>query len=85
MKKVTIDKEAAGLSIAKDCVCLLTLRLTEHTGGCPGCAALASHDGRATKLHNDEGREYIRMIIERTLTGMAMVNAYKDRISESSE
>ena len=24
-----------------------------HTGGCPGCAALASH-GKATKPHNDE-------------------------------
>ena len=39
-----------------------------HTGGCPGCAALASH-GRATKPHNDECRERIRTTIERTLTG----------------
>ena len=41
-----------------------------HTGGCPGCAALASH-GKATKPHNDECRERIRTIIERTLTGKA--------------
>ena len=29
-----------------------------HTGGCPGCAALASH-GRVTKPQNDECRERI--------------------------
>ena len=38
-----------------------------HTGGCPGCAALASH-GRATKPQNNECRERIRT---RTLTGKA--------------
>ena len=48
-----------------------------HTGGCLGCAALASH-GRAIKLHL-ECRERIRKIIERTLTGKARMNAYKDR------
>ena len=53
-----------------------------HTGGCPGCAALASH-GRATKPHNDECRERIRTIIERTLTGQARMNACKDRIAET--
>ena len=53
-----------------------------HTGGCPGCATLASH-GRATKPHNDERRERIRTIIERTLTGKARMNAYKDRIAET--
>ena len=53
-----------------------------HTGGCPGCAALASH-GKATKPHNDECRERIRTIIERTLTGKARMNAYKDRIAET--
>ena len=53
-----------------------------HTGGCPGCAALASH-GRATKPHKDECRERIRTIIERTLTGKARMNAYKDRIAET--
>ena len=53
-----------------------------HTGGCPGCAALASH-GRATKPHGDECRERIRTIIERTLTGKARMNAYKDRTAET--
>ena len=53
-----------------------------HTGGCPGCAALASH-GTATKPHNDECRERVRTIIERTLTGKARMTAYKDRIPET--
>ena len=53
-----------------------------HTGGCPGCAALASY-GKATKPHNDECREGIRTIIERTLTGKARMNAYKDRLAET--
>ena len=53
-----------------------------HTGGFPGCAVLSSH-GRATKPHNDECRERIRTIIERTLTGKARMNAYKDRIAET--
>ena len=53
-----------------------------HTGGCPGCAALASH-GKATKLHNNECRERIRTIIERTLAEQARMNAYKDRIAET--
>ena len=53
-----------------------------HTGGCPGCAALASH-GRATKKHNDECRERIRTIIERTLKGKGRMIAYKDRIAET--
>ena len=53
-----------------------------HTGGCPGCAALASH-GKATKPHNDECRERIRTIIERTFTGKARMNAYKDGIVET--
>ena len=48
-----------------------------HTGGCPGCAALASH-GKATKPHNDERRERIR-----TLTGKARMNAHKDRVAET--
>ena len=63
------------------------LKLTDieahgHTGGCPGCAALASH-GKATKPHNDQCRESSRTIIERTLTRKARKNAYKDRIAET--
>ena len=53
-----------------------------HTGGCPGCVALASH-GKATKPHDDESRERIRTIVERTFTGKARMNAYKDRIAET--
>ena len=53
-----------------------------HTADCPGCAALASH-GKATKPHNDECRDRIRTIIERTLTEKARMNAYKDRIAET--
>ena len=53
-----------------------------HTEGCPGCAALASN-GTATMPHDDECRERIRTIIERTLTGKARMNAYKDRIAET--
>ena len=63
----------------------LTRKLSEahgHTGGCPGCAALASH-GRATNPHNNECRERIRTIIERTLTGKARMNAYKDGVAET--
>ena len=55
-----------------------------HTGGCPGCAALASH-GKVTKPHNDECRERTRTIIERTVTGKARMNAYKDRIAPASD
>ena len=54
----------------------------EHIGGCPGCAALASH-GRATKPHNDVCRERIGTIIERTLTGKARMNAHNDRFAET--
>ena len=53
-----------------------------QTGGCLGCAALASH-GRSIKPHNDECRERIRTVVERTLTGGATMNAYWDRIVET--
>ena len=43
-----------------------------HSGGFPGCAALASH-GKATNPHNDECRERIK----------ARMNAYKDRIADT--
>ena len=64
--------------------CVLSADIEAHgqSGGCSGCAALASH-GKATKPHNDECRVRIRTIIERTLTGKARMNAYKDRIAET--
>ena len=89
-KKVTAEKEGAGSPLLR----IVVERASEveprrfyvlsaeieahgHTGGCLGCAALASH-GRATKPHNDECRQRIGTIIERTLTGKARMNAYKD-------
>ena len=53
-----------------------------RTGGCPGCAALASH-GRAARPHNNVCQERIRKIIERTWTGKARMSAYKDRVFET--
>ena len=38
---------------------------------------------RSACIVNDECRERIRTIIERTLTGKARMNAYKDRIYET--
>ena len=94
-KKVTADREGAGPPLPR----IVVERAPEvqprrfyvlsadaeahgHTGGCSGCAALASH-GRATKPLISDCRERIRTIIERTLTGKARMNAYKDRIAET--
>ena len=94
-KKVTADKEGEGPPLPsivverapeveprRFYVLSADIEAHEHTGGCPGCAALASH-GKATKPHNDKCRERIRTIIERPLTGKARMNAYKDRIAET--
>ena len=94
-EKVTADKEGAGLPLPRIVierapeaeprrfyVVSADIEAHGHTGGCPGCAALASH-GKATKPHNDECRERIRTIIERTFTGKARMNACKDRIAET--
>ena len=80
-KKVTADKEGAGPPLPRIVVerapeveprrffvLSADIEAHGHTGGCAGCAALAPQ-GRATKPHNDECRERIRMIIERILTG----------------
>ena len=53
-----------------------------HTSGCSCCAALASH-GRATKPHNDECRERITTVVDRTLKGKARMSACRDRIAET--
>ena len=94
-KKVTADEEGAGPPLPRVVVerapeyeprrfhvLSADIEAHGHTGGCPGCAALASH-GRATKTQKDECRERIRKIIERTLTEKARMNAYKDRIAET--
>ena len=65
-KKVTADKEGAGPPSPRTVVerapeveprrfNVLSADIEAHgqTGGCPGCAALASH-GKATMPHNDE-------------------------------
>ena len=101
-KKVTADKGGAGPSLPRIVVerapevepkrfyvLSADIEAHGHTGGCPGCAALASH-GKATKPHNDECRERIRTIIERTLTGKskderAQGQNRRDRASQREE
>ena len=76
-KKVTADKEGGGLPLPRIVVerapeveprgfhVLSTdIEAHGHTGGCPGCAALASHE-KATKPRNDEAeRESERSLRE---------------------
>ena len=94
-KKVSADHEGAGPPMPRIVVgrarevesgrffaMSADIEVHGHTGGCPGCVALALH-GRATQPHNGECRERIRTIMERTLTGKARMNAYKDRIVEA--
>ena len=94
-KKVTADKEGAGPPLPRIVVerapevdprrfhvVSANIEAHGHTGGCPGCAALAWY-GKATKPQNDEYRERIRTIIGRTLTGKARMNAYTDRNAET--
>ena len=94
-KKVTADKEGAEPLLPRTVVerapeveprrfYVLCADIEAHgyTGGCPGWAALESR-GKATKPHDDKFREIIRTIMERTLTGKARMNVYKDRISET--
>ena len=96
-KKVIADKEGAGPPLPRIVfgrapeveprrlyVLSADIEAHGHTGGCPGCAALASH-GRATNPQNDERRERSRTIIERTLTGKARMNASQDRIAETEQ
>ena len=52
-----------------------------HIGNCLGYALLTLH-GKATKPRKDEFRERVGTIIERTLTGEARVDTYKDRLAE---
>ena len=85
-KKVTADKEVAGPPLPRIVVerapevgprrfyvLSADIEAHGHTGGCPGCAALASH-GKGRKPHNDECRERIRTTIAVTLTGKARQN-----------
>ena len=94
-KKVTADKEGAGPPLPRTAfvgapeveprrfyVLSADIEAHGHTGGCPGWAALELR-GKATKPHDDKCRERIRTIMERTLTGKARMNVYKDRIAET--
>ena len=53
-----------------------------HTGGSPSCAEMTSR-GRTIKPHKNECRERIRKLIEKTLTGKARINEYKDSVAET--
>ena len=94
-KKVSADKEGAGHPLPRIVVerapeveprrffvLSADIEAHGHTGGCPVCAALASH-GKATRPHNHECRERIRTIIQRFLTGKARMSTYKDGIAET--
>ena len=72
MKKVTADKEGAEPPLPRIVVERIPeaeprrmyvlsadIEAHGHTGGCPSCAALASH-GIAIELHDNECRERIR-------------------------
>ena len=98
-KKVTADKEGAGPSLPRIVVerepeveprrvyvLSANIEAHGHTGSCIERTRLcsASHrKGKATKPRKDEFRERVGTIIERTLTGKARMNAYKDRIAET--
>ena len=92
-QKVTADKEGAGPPLPRIVVerapeveprrfnvLSADIEAHGHTGGCPGCAALASH-GKATKPQNGESRERIRTIIERTFFHWKSKDEYVQRQS----
>ena len=94
-KKVIADEEGAGLLLPRIVVeksleverrrfyvLSADIEAHGHIGSCPGYALLASH-GKATKPRKDEFRERVGTIIERTLTGEARMDTYKDRIAET--
>ena len=69
------------MSLEGSTFCLRTLKLTDTLEDVWGHELLASH-GKATKPRKDEFRKRVGTIIERTLTGKARMNAYRDRIAE---
>ena len=90
-KKVTSDKRGTGRPLPRIVVDripeveprrLHVLSADIEAHGHTGSAALAPHE-RATKPHDNERRERIRTIIERTLTGKARMNAYIDRVAKT--
>ena len=91
-KKFITDEEGAGLilsecwssnlqrsSVEGSTLCLRILKRTDTLE----VVQVVRRLHKATKPHNDECRERIGTIIERTLTGKARMNACKDRIAET--
>ena len=91
-KKFITDEEGTDLLLPKivevECrrfyVLSADIEAHGHMRSCPGYALLASQ-GKATKPREDEFRKRVGTIIERTLTGGARMNAYKDRIAETQQ
>ena len=74
-KKVAADKEGAGLPLPRSIV----ERIPESE---PRRFYVLSADALPSlKPHNDECREIIRTVIERTLMGRARMHTYKDRVA----
>ena len=95
-KKVTAEQEGAGPPMAKDrglkerrrlsledsTFCLRTLNLTDTMEVVRVVRHLHRMDERQNHIMTNAEKR-IRTIIERTLTGKARMNAYKDRIAET--
>ena len=74
-------KEPLEVECRKFYVLYANIEAQGHMGSCPGYALLIL-PGKATKPREDEFRERIGIIIERTLAGEARMNTDKDRIAE---
>ena len=97
IKKVTSNIEGAGRSLPRSAVerikrlsqedstcCLLTLRLMV-TQEVVRVVKRWHRTEERQNPHNNKCRERIITIIERTLTGKARMNAYKDKVAETEE
>ena len=72
-------KEPLEVEHRKLCVLSANIEAHGHMGSCQGYALLTLHV-KETKPREDEFRERVGMIIERTLAGEARMETYKDRI-----
>ena len=81
LPRVVIEK-SLDFERRRFCVLSSNVEAHGHIGSCPGYALLTSH-GKATKPRKDELRKRVRTIIERSLTGEARMDTYKDRITET--
>ena len=79
-KEPSADKEGSGPPLPR--IAFENIRHVDSLSHCKlSMLCMASH-GRATTPHNNECRERIRTIVERTLS-KARMNAYKDRVAET--